>query len=226
MARPRLLALALVLAIATTAACTNDGGDDGGFGRAPTTEGTDETTTTADPDDEDAGTTTTEADVDDVDVTTTVDDEPAADSADRYANALATALSRNDPDNWRFASEDAACIAPEWIAIIDHTTLADDGAVADDLVMTSFDLGPYVDTDQGRQMVDVLIECGVDPVDYVIQVWDEQDFADPELGECVLEQGGPELLTDWLATGFAGDLATLSEDDMLYLGIEDAVAGC
>lgn len=153
---------------------------------ASSTTVAEETTTTA----EEATTTTRDE--------STTTSEPDGDAA-AYAEALATGLSSGDAEDGDLilSSDEAECVAPDWIDIIGVETLTDADVTPGDLEDPDYqfaDLG--LDTDTGGEMIDAFGTCDVDIIDEFYETLSAG--LDDEQVACLTEELGDDQAREFL----------------------------
>lgn len=135
----KLLALSCAVALLFVAGCGSSGGDDADKGST--------TTTTA------GGGSTTAPSA-----------EVAAITAEDYAAAFATGLTKGDPAaDLVLKADEADCVAPKWVDAIGVDTLHTQGVTVEQASSTTFDTTGFGLGDaEGQQMLDAFDACDVD----------------------------------------------------------------
>lgn len=172
---PLVPVAALVLAVS---ACGASGSDD-----AASTTVAEETTTSAD-----EATTTTEGGPSESDA-----------DADAYAEGLAVGLASADEESGELvlSSDEAECVAPEWVDLIGVDTLTGADVVPEDLEDPDFqftDLG--LDPDTGGDMIDAFGDCDVDIISEFYETLSAD--LDDEQVDCLVDELGDEQARQFL----------------------------
>lgn len=176
---PLVPVAALLLALS---ACGASGGDDA----ASTTTVAEETTTTAD------------------EATTTTEDGPTNSSepdgdASAYADGLAVGLTSGDEESGELvlSSDQAECVAPEWIDIIGVDTLTGADVTPQDLEDPDYQFTDLrLDADTGGDMIDAFGDCDVDIISEFYETLSAD--LDDEQVDCLVEELGDDQARQFL----------------------------
>lgn len=173
---PLVPVTALVIALS---ACGASGGDDA----ASTTTTAEETTTSVD------------------EATTTTEDAPSepAGDADAYAEGLAVGLASADEESGELVltTDEAECVAPEWVDLIGVDTLAGADVAPEDLEDPDFQFSDLaLDPETGGDMIDAFGDCDVDIISEFYETL-SADLDDEQI-DCLVDELGDDQARQFL----------------------------
>lgn len=131
-----------------------------------------------------------------------------SDKAQPYVDALTTNLQSNEPDELALDSDQADCVAPQWVDIAGVERLEEaDIAPADLESDADTELAALsLDEDEAGQMVDALGDCDIDLRQEILSTLDEDASLTEPQRDCLRDALDDQLLRDIL-------VATLAQGD-------------
>ncbi|CAN5585958.1 hypothetical protein BH10ACT1_BH10ACT1_20480 [soil metagenome] len=207
----------------TTAPCVEAGDDDPDTGGA-VGGGDDLPTCGSDPAPE--KTTTTGADDPDETTTTTGSDEEGPDQQ-AYVDSLSRELGSDDTFG-DLGSDQAECIAENWIDILDPQVLQDSGISPQDVVTGDIDeaLADIIDDDIAADLIGSLGGCDVDVDEILAEELRSGDDVPADKVDCLIAALPDGYVEQLLAISLAGGRDALDDDPSLQEPLVDAAAQC
>lgn len=209
---------AAVLAIFLVgASCTAAGSDDSSSTTTTSDVEAGQTSTTIEeegPDDTDATTSTTEIDE--------IDPDPGGGDplTAEYTSAMGAGLTAG---GWGF-EDSTECVAGSWVALLGVDHFEDEGITPGQLAAEGFDPFMVFSADGALELVDETLACGVDPEDFLGNVWARDGM--PFDGFCIADALGPADTRLLIALTISGGLLQLDSTHEMTGKLESAAEGC
>lgn len=125
-----------------------------------------------------------------------------------------------------FTQEQAACIAPRWVATMGVDRVEAAGLAPEDLAAADSDIAAIgLDDDEAGHLYDALGDCDVDLVDVFARELVGADATEAQL-ECVSDQIDDDVVRDAMVAGIVGDEAEAQSTDEVFGAVFSAAEEC